>query len=172
MRRFTVLAATALSSLVLAAAASAALPKPDGPIKVPTDLAGVKLGMKIKSADGAWGGKGDCQSSGDFKYCLYDGGEQGSAQLSAEKGEISSAVINAGFRDGQYSFKGPLMKFETKEGLGLGDKLSKVKKAYPKAKKNGTAGFYIAGKGKSAMGFTTNDGKHITGIYLSDGLGG
>ena len=165
-------AATALSSFVLAATASAALPKPDGPIKVPTDLAGVKLGMKIKAADDAWGGKGDCQTSGDFKYCNYAGGEQGSAQLSAEQGEISSASINAGFKDGKYDFSGPLMKFETKQGLGLGDKISKVKKAYPKAKKNGSAGFYVPGKGKSSMGFTTNDQKHITGIYLSDGLGG
>ena len=166
------LAATALSSLVLTATAFAALPKPDGPIKVPTDLAGVKLGMKIKAADGAWGGKGDCQSSGDFKYCNYAGDEQGSAQLSAEQGEVSSASINAGFKDGGYNFSGPLMKFETKDGLGLGDKISKVTKLYPKAKKNGTAGFYVPGKGKSSMGFTTSDQKHVTGIYISDGLGG
>ena len=172
MRNLQVVATIALSALVLAATAAAALPKPDGPIKPPTDLGGVKLGMKIKVADDAWGGKGDCQGSGDFKYCNYDGGEKGSAQLSAEQGRISSANINADSKNGKYVFAGPLMKFETDRGLGLGDKLSKVKKLYPKARKLGDYGFYISGKGKSTMGFTSNDQKHITGIYLSDGLGG
>jgi len=172
MKKTKVIATTALASLVMAATAAAALPKPDGPIKVPTDLAGVKLGMKIKAADDAWGGKGDCQTSGDFKYCNYYGAEKGSAQLSAEKGKISSASLNAGYKDNEYNFSGPLMKFQTKEGLGLGDKISKVKKLYPKAKKLGIAGYYIAGKGKTTMGFTTNDDKHVTAIYLSDGLGG
>lgn len=172
MRTLTVIATTALSSLVLAAAAAAALPKPGGPIKPPTDLGGVKLEMKIKDADGAWGGKGDCQSSADFKFCNYDGGEQGSAQISAEGGRVSSASINAGFKNGKYAFSGPLMKFETKDGLGLGDKLTKVKKLYPKARKLGDYGYSVPGKGKTMMGFTTNDEKHITGIFLSDGLGG
>jgi len=173
MRRLTVIAATALSSLVLAATAAAALPKADGPIKAPTNLAGVKLGMKIKGADDAWGGKGDCQSSGTFKYCNYEGGKQGSAHLSAESGKISSARINAGIKDGKYNFSGPLMEFEAKQGLGLGDRISRVEKIYATAKElSGSAGYFIPGKGKSSMGFTSSDEKHITQIFISDGTGG
>ncbi len=175
MRRLATAAAIAAAvSLTAAPAALAGLPKPSGPVKVPTSLGGVKIGMKIKAADKAWGKTGKCSLKDKFKYCQYDGGTKGSAQISSEKkSKVASAGISAGIKGSKYKFKGPLMKFETKEGIGLGDKPRKVGKAYPKAKKiAGGYGYYVPGKGKSAMTFYSADQKHITTISVSDGTQG
>ncbi len=80
--------------------------------------------------------------------------------------------ILAGFKDGKYNFKGPLMKFETKDGLGLGDKASRIKKLYPKAKSfGGGSGYSVSGGGNSAMSFSAFDGR-IFQIVISDGTQG
>ena len=140
---------------------------------VPKTLGGVGFGMKISKADKAWGGKGDCDSSGGSANCTYltKKSEDGNASISGfEKGKVFSAGINAGFNDkGKYVFDGPLMVFQTSEGIGLGDKGSKVKKAYPKAKKFSNQGYTVYGKGDSFMTFITGDGKHITGINMANG---
>jgi hypothetical protein len=165
-------------SLALPAAGYAGLPKPKNVlIKVPSKLGGVKLGMKMKDADKAWGKTGTCNFKPPFALCNYQGKASAAGSASIEgankKAKVSAASIHAGFKDGKYKFKGALTRFETKEGLGLGDKISKLKKKYPKAKKfKGGGGYYVPGKGKSQMNFLYADGKHITTISLIDGTQG
>jgi len=162
-------------ALALATTASAGLPKPkDGTlIKVPKRIAGVELKMKIKQADKTWGRRGDCDLKG-FKSCRYEGKNPraGNASIeAARRGKVSSFGIFAG-RDGkdEYVFKGKLLKFETREGIGLGDKGGKILRAYPKAIKTAhKTGYLIPGKGRSYMTVQTLDGKHITGITVVDG---
>ncbi|MBK5110206.1 MAG: hypothetical protein JJE10_02430 [Thermoleophilia bacterium] len=168
----------AAASLALPATSFAGLPQPkNAMIKVPKKLGGVKTGMKIKDANKAWGKRGDCNFKGSFRQCSYQSKnlEKGSAVIASNKksGRVSEASIYAGLKGGNYNFKGPLMRFETKQGLGLGDKGSKIRKLYPKAKSYGNnTGYYVRGKGKTRMTLETADGKRITAIRITDGTQG
>jgi hypothetical protein len=167
------LAAAALC-LALPAIGLAGLPEPsDTTIKVPDTIGGVKLGMKLKKADKAWGKTGDCQIDHGAGSCFYKtkSAEDGTADISSDQdGKVFAASISAGLTDkGKWVFGGPTSVFETSEGIGLGDKGSKVKKAYPEAKKISDAGYVIQGKGKGSFTFATADGKHITSIYMAAG---
>ena len=167
--------AVAALCLTLPAIGLAGLPEPENPtINVPDQIGGVKLGMKLKKADKAWGKTGDCDIDHGVGTCFYmdkKSPEDGTANFSSdEKGKVFSAAISAGMNDkSKYVFGGPLAAFETSEGIGLGDKGSKVKKAYPEAKKVENMGYVIKGKGKGTFTFATNDGKHITNIYMAAG---
>ena len=167
------LATTALL-LALPAIGLAGLPEPSDPtIKPPDTIGGVELGMKLKKADKAWGKTGDCQIDHGVGTCFYKtkSQEDGTADIASDqKGKVFSASIDAGLNDkGKWVFGGPTSVFETPEGIGIGDKGSKVKKAYPKAKKVADAGYVISGKGKGSFTFATGDGKHITSIYMAAG---
>ncbi len=174
------LAATALAiaavALLAAAPASAGLPKPRGTdvVKVPRSIAGVRLGMKIKSADKAWGKRGRCGRKG-IRSCTYRGRNRraGSASIGAARhGRVSSVGIYAGLdRHDRYVFRSRLAKFETRRGIGLGDNGAKVARAYPKAiKAANRLGYIVPGRGRSYMMFQTLDRKHITAITAVDGV--
>lgn len=163
-------------ALVLAATASAGLPKPKGDvlIDVPKSIGGVELTMKIKQADRAWGRRGNCDRDGRFKACSYSGRnpEAGSADIeAARRGRVSSFAIAAGRSDnGGYVFDGRLLRFETRDAIGLGDKGAKVRRAYPKAIRTANrTGYIVRGRGRSYMTFQTLDKKHITAITVVDG---
>jgi hypothetical protein len=176
MKKLASAALTAVvAALVLAPAAGAGLPNPKDTkrIEVPDSIAGVALKEKIKRADKAWGRRGDCDFKG-FQSCVYEGRNPraGKAMIeAARRGNVSSFGIYAGRdeKDG-YVFKGKLLRFETKEGIGLGSKGSRVPKAYPKAIRtaNGT-GYIVPTKGHPYMTFQTLDGKRITAITVVDG---
>jgi hypothetical protein len=160
--------------LALPAIGLAGLPEPSNTtIKPPATIGGVKLGMKLKKADKAWGKTGDCQIDHGVGSCFYKtkSAEDGTADISSDqKGKVFAASIDAGLTEkGKWVFGGPTSVFETPEGIGLGDKGSKVKKAYPNAKKVADGGYVIAGKGKGSFTFVTGDGKHITSIYMAAG---
>jgi hypothetical protein len=74
---------TAALALLLAASASAALPKPrhTKKIDVPESIAGVGLKMKIGDADKEWGRKGDCDLKG-FSTCVYEARNPSSGRAS------------------------------------------------------------------------------------------
>ncbi len=177
-RQRLIVPAVALLLLALPATGYAGLPKPkDTLIKPAKKLGGIKTGMKVKDADKSWGKRGDCNFKGSFQYCNYTSKSSAAGSASIEggnsHGKVSAVSIFAGIKNGKYNFKGSLMKFETKQGLGLGDKIGKLKKQYPKAKKfPGGGGYYVPGKGKSRMNFLYADGKHITTISLIDGTQG
>ena len=170
-----VIAAIALVALALPAAGQAALPKAKNTrIVVPKSIGGIELGLKFNKAKKKWG-SGDCSGNpDDFGSCSYTSNDiaEGSASFSSVKGKVATVAINAGLNPkNEYVISGPLAKLETKEGIGLRDKVSKFKRAYPKAKKLG-AGYTVNGKGKSYMYVTAIDGKRINGFTLYDGRQG
>ena len=175
MRKLTtVLVPVTAMCLALPAIGLAGLPEPnDATINVPSKLGGVELGMKIKKADKAWGKTGDCDVQHGVGSCFYaekKSPEDGTASIATDgKGKVFSASIDAGFNSkGKYVFGGPLNAFQTAEGIGIGDKISKVGKAYPKADRSGSS-YTVNGKGKAYMSFIAGDDKHITSIGLVGG---
>jgi hypothetical protein len=174
-RAFTALLAVSALVLLLAASASAALPKPrhTKKIDVPRSIAGVGLKMKIEDADKEWGRKGDCDLKG-FSTCVYEARNprSGSASIeAARRGNVSSIGIFAGRnKNDRWVFKGKLTRIEAKRGIGLGARARKVPKAYPEAIRTANrTGYIVEGRGRSYMTFQTLDGKHVTGITLVDG---
>jgi hypothetical protein len=176
MKKLTpALLVAAVAALLCAVTASAGLPKPKDTdaIKVPESIAGVSLKLSIKKANKAWGRRGDCDLRG-FQTCTYEGRNPrvGSASIEAAvRGNVSSFGIFAGRAgDGGYFYKGRLLGFETKEGIGLGDKGSKVARAYPQAIKTANrTGYIVEGEGRAYMTFQTLDDKRVTAITVVDG---
>ena len=166
--------AIAAVGLMSASTASAGLPKPKDTkrIDVPESIAGVELGMKIKRADRSWGNRGNCDFKGR-QDCRYVGRNPraGSAVIEAAKrGKVSSFGIFAGLDGDHYTFRGKLLRFHAKRGIGLGDKGAKVRRAFPKAIRTANdTGWIVEGKGRSYMTFQTLGGKRITGITVVDG---
>lgn len=178
MNRAVITASLAVAglALVLAATAAGALPKPkpkDEAIEVPKSIAGVELKTGIERADRTWGRRGECDLRGS-QSCAYESRDprRGSASIeAARRGKVSSIAVYAGKnRRDRYVFEGRLLRFETEEGIGLGDRGKEVGKAYPKAIRTAhQTGYLIEGRGRSYMTFQTLDKKHITGITLVDG---
>ncbi len=143
----------------------------DTRIVIPKSIGGIKLGLKFSKAAKKWG-SGECSGDpADFGSCSYTSKDitEGTAAFSSVQGKVATVAINAGLNPkNKYVINGPLSKFETKEGIGLRDKVSKFKRAYPKAKKLG-AGYSVNGKGKSYMYVTAIDGKRINAFTLYDG---
>jgi len=162
-------------ALVGPAGAAAALPKPEDPtIDVPSSIGGVTVKDRLKDADRAWGRSGKCDDAPGIETCSYasDDPLKGRAAIAAAVHKrVSSVSIKAGQDDeGAYVFTGRLMRFETPEGIGLGDPGKRIRKAYPEAIKTaGGTGFLIPGAGKSYMTVQTFAGKRITGITVVDG---
>jgi hypothetical protein len=169
----------AAAALLLAATAYAGLPRPrhSNEIEVPTAIAGVELAMRINRADREWGRKGDCgrvRKRGRIRACAYEGRNPraGTATIeSARRRKVSSVAIQAGLHRGDYVFKGRLLRIDTSEGIGLGSRRARVRKAYPRAIPTANkTGYIVEGEGRSYMTFQTLDRKHVTGITLVDGV--
>lgn len=162
-------------SLLVPAAGLASLPKPKHRlIEVPSSIGGVELKQRIKRADRAWHRTGDCDFKSRFQSCLYEGKNPrtGRATIDAAvRGKVSGFTIEAGLTGrNHFAFKTRLRRFQTKEGIGLGDRGKKVPKAYPRAIKTAMGtGYIVEGKGKSYMTFQTLDKEHITAITVVDG---
>jgi hypothetical protein len=162
-------------SLLAPATGLASLPKPDDVlIEVPATIGGVELKQNIKKADKIWGKTGECDFSDSFKSCIYQGKNALAGQATIEAavhGQVSGFAIEAGLsKESRFVFKGRLLKFETKQGIGLGDKGKRVLEAYPDAIKTANnTGYIIEGKGKSYMTIQTLDAKRITAISVIDG---
>jgi hypothetical protein len=179
MRRIALPVSVVAMALVLPAIVLGALPNPSDPtIKPPHEIGGVRLGMSVKDADKAWGKTGDCNFNEDtFQTCSYVSTRtKGSAMITGStKAGVEVVSIQAGYDDeGFRSYKGPLLKFKTSGGIGLGDKLSRIPKAYPSAApiQNGWA--FGGGKFKNGMYFNASDpdDKRISSILLSNGQQG
>ena len=169
------LAALALA-LLLPSTGSASLPRPDKAlIKVPESIGGVELKQRLVAADRAWGRTGDCDLSSRPKSCIYESRNEraGVARIDASaRKRVSSFAIEAGRnKKDAYVFRGRLLQFETRQGIGLGDKGKKIKKRYPEAIATANhTGYIIEGDGRSYMTIQTLDGKRITAISVVDGV--
>lgn len=159
------------------------LPHPKDPtINVPGSIGGVGLGGTIKNAAKAWGSsKKDCAAAGCSYGSPYDDGGTAeiSVDLEAKKARVVFVAILAS--DKREDLKKPLFepalgKFKTKEGIGLGSRVSKLKEAYPEAKKVGKGclgcglGFEVKGKhNRMTFGFDQFNGHNlITSVEVRD----
>jgi len=160
--RRAVLGLLLVAALCLPAAASASkFPHPDSTlIKVPKSIGGVKLGGSLKAAAKVWGVRDQCGSYVCSMGAFY--GQSGTAEIAAaqvgpkvvDTVDIRAAADRKGLK--RPLFVKALGKFETKEGIGLGSRVSALKKAYPQAHKHGEAPythFVVKGKGKTRMTF-------------------
>lgn len=155
------LIATAAIALLLAGEASAAdtdgLPDPKDPaIEVPSSLGGIEIGDNLQDANRAWGSRDIC-SRGVCSYGNF-ASREGAARIVREDGGVSIVQIHAGSGDKPTDdvFKGPLLQFRTTVGnIGLGSKLSDVRKAFPDAEPTPGVGrgFQVEGKGTQVMTF-------------------
>lgn len=163
-------------TLLLAPAAGAALPKPKNKTIVPgKSIGGISTKSKVSKAKKLWGNKaGECSKSSGFTTCTYIGNDptQGQGNFTGKR-KIAYVGISAGYdgSTGKTVVKGKLKKFKTKEGIGLGSKLSTVSKKL-KGKKVGDYGFQVKGSKKSIMFFSADDRGKIVSIVLSNGIGG
>lgn len=146
------------------------LPNPtDKAIVVPTSIGGISIGQTAPEAEAAWGDNSQCFSFGGnpSRQCEYgDPQKKGFAFLFSYDGTVVGAQIGAPVVKGKFDFRGPLRKFRTVEGLGLGSKFSAVAKAYPEAKERGRA--LEITEGESRMTFFASRGpkNRITQITL------
>ena len=146
---------------VPASASASKFPHPDSTlIKVPKSIGGVKLGGSLKAASKVWGVRDQCGAYVCALGAFY--GNSGTAELAAategpkvvDSVDIRAAAERKGLK--HPLFVKALGKFETKEGIGLGSRVTALKKAYPKVHKHGKAPFkyfVINGRGKSRMTF-------------------
>lgn len=182
MRRAAGLPALLVALACAAAPASAhtyTYPNPAHPtIRVPSAIGGVHIGQRLDAARRAWGsGRGGCRvdPSGNT-VCTYGNDHdkgRGVAYFGADGSSASSRVylvtIAVGLRLGVVPvYKGPLMRFRTRHGIGLGSTSRRLRRAYPRLRRDST-GFHIR-RGKVEMGFDTfnsSDGHRVTLIDLA-----
>jgi hypothetical protein len=169
-KRFRVAAGLCLALavvLVLPTAAGATLPRAKSTLIVPSrSIAGLKLGSTPAQTKRAWGGK-TCEFACGYEGPKPAGGSAPFANILLEKEGASLKVwliaIGVGYKPGPGSatvpaFNGPLSRWKTSKGIGLGSTVGEVEAAYPKAKKETTPGgplLTLKGPGKSATDFTT-----------------
>jgi hypothetical protein len=176
MRKLSLALSAALALvLLLPSTGSAALPRPDKTlIKVPRSIGGVELKQRLADADKAWGRTGDCDLSSRLKTCTYESRNEraGVATIdAAARKRVTSLAIEAGRdKEGVHVFEGRLLRFRTREGIGLGDKGKQVRRRYPKAIATAHhTGYIVEGEGRSYMTFRTLGGNRITAISVVDG---
>lgn len=153
---------------------SAPPPEPTDPtiVVAPNSLGGVSVGQSSADAEAAWGNTGECTSGSaggsSTRSCRYGSPTKGSADLLALGDQVQAVGIMAPLGKHGFRFKGPMMKFRTTEGLGLGSKLSKVAKAYPDGKEKGRG--FVVTDGESRMNFFASRGPkaRVTQVILTD----
>lgn len=183
--RFAVVLSLA-AVLALPAATEAALPRTGTTLIVPNvSIGGLALGAKLSQVTKAWGSTKSCEYQ-----CLYEGGKGkdesaalASVLLEAKQpgapGKVWLMSLNVGFKsvhgESVPSFRTPLTRFKTAKGIGLGSKLSEVKRAYPKAKGSsfqGSGYLEIPGPGESRTTFSYAAAKRVTSIAVESHPGG
>ena len=134
----------AVAALVLAGPAFALpvkeMPKPSAhKIKVPDSIGGVSLGMKLKQANKAWGGNGQCGTKVLPDSCFWGDfyeDRDGRAEIEAPGDVVDFIQISwSGYpRKGDPVIRKELTRrFHTPEGITLGTKLKKIGDVYPDA---------------------------------------
>ena len=151
-------------------------PKPQDPaIRVPGRIAGIRIGERLDAARNAWGsGRGNCRfRDTGITVCTYGNDRdrgRGVAYYAAEgsipSGRVYTVTIAVGMRLGVVPvYKGPLMRIRTRHGIGLGSTSRRLRRAFPRLRRNST-GFYIR-HGKVEMDFDTfnsANGNRVTSI--------
>lgn len=174
----------ATMALALPAAAQAALPKTTNTLIVPgKSIGGVALGGSTASVTKAWGSNPTCclytekvgpTESAALGNALLETGAQGGAskvwEIFIDVGENNTGT------NPTPNFNTPLTRFKTAEGIGLGSKVSELKRAYHGLKKQvvvaGLTLYTIKGAKEIATIFTVGATNKITGITVESHPGG
>lgn len=164
--------AVAIAVLAITSSAFAATPpRPADPTIVPVEsIGGARVGQSGADAEAAWGNVGKCDSIVEgTRQCDYGSHRKGGALLLEGRGDVVAVVeIRAGYKNGDWNFTGPLMDFRTEKGnLGLGSKLTKVAKMFPKADYIENRSVTIQGDGVEML-FFSSDKRHVTQVLLRD----
>lgn len=168
----SLLALLAPASVARAADPRDGMPNPEDPsIVVPRSLGGIAIGDNLQDANRAWGNRDRC-SRGVCSYGSFSG-RQGAARIIRVDGGVGAVQIVSGIEGPKEDvFEGPLLRFETPEGIGLGSKLSELRRAYPEATPTPGAGrgLQVEGRGSVRMTFETYRSKEnrITEILLTN----
>lgn len=108
---------------------------------IPTELAGVRLGMKIAAIRGRWGDPGTCPHD-TYATCIWGGVATGSLRVeTAASDTIEVAELHSREAETNYRWHSiptvapPLSKIKSREGIGIGSKLPRVMKRYPGGRK-------------------------------------
>ncbi len=173
--RIAAVAAVVLA-LALAAGAQAALPKPKTTLIVPgRSIAGLEVGKPEAAVAKAWG-PGGCTSG----TCAYEGkkgtGEGAVAYLEERQGtapKIWMVFISANVADAaKPNFEGPVSKYRTAKGIGLGSSLAEVRRAYKAAKKTGPTTYVLKGPGEAETQFGFGSDGRVVNLQISAHPGG
>lgn len=143
----------ALAPIPLASAHTYTYPSPaDRTVRVPRAIAGVRIGQRLEDARRAWGpGRGHCEVKPEgFAVCTYGNDREegrGVAYFAADGSRPGSrvylATIAVGLRLGVVPvYKGPLMSLRTPKGVGLGSKVARLRRAYPRVRAD-SLGFHL-----------------------------
>jgi hypothetical protein len=171
--------------LMVPVGAFAGYPNTDNTRILPKSIGGLALGDSKREARRAWGKPDRCQLFTQTTICEFGAREsrKGYARYDLRGNKVNSMILTAGRRNGQFdgppSFRGPLLRFKTRNGVGLGSLLSKVKKEFPRARREtfpGIIQYYICGGPKNVLFFnaeTDQQRKRITtlGVDIVGGEG-
>jgi fermentation-respiration switch protein FrsA (DUF1100 family) len=111
-------------------------------------IGGVTVGMDAMAAVKKWGPGGSCATAIGVS-CRWDGTmKKGKARFDVVNGKVSNIVLEAGQKPGNFYpvYKGPITKWKTSKGIGIGSYLRTVGKKYPKAKPDGSGLLLQSGK--------------------------
>jgi hypothetical protein len=147
MRRLALVPILSILGLGLFAPAGiGATPLPVFPKKpklvIPTELAGVRLGMKVAAIRRLWGDPGTCPRD-TYATCAWGGLSTGSLQVETAA-QNTIQVVDLQSREGQDarlnyypipSVAAPLSKIKSRQGIGIGSKLTRVMKKFPRGRK-------------------------------------
>lgn len=148
MRTRTAVLALSAATIALPAAAEAKLPSPSSKRIVPNRSIGtVKIGIAATTAVKRWGAGGSCAET-IGSSCRWEGTmKQGSASFDVVDGKVASITLTVGQKPSyEPAYSGPITRWKTSKGIGIGSTLKRVVKAYPKAKANGSGVEIRSGK--------------------------
>lgn len=142
----------------------ARLPKPKSKaIVVQKSIGGIAIGTKFRAVTKRWGKNKSCQVRLAAFTCTYSGGRtKGTAYVIQIGGRVRTIEIGLGAdATGRPVYSGPLMKFKTKDGIGLGSSSAAVRAAYPAAQSTAADVLTIGARG----GRQTTFGLHNDVVY-------
>jgi len=103
---------------------------------IPTELAGVRLGMKVSAIRRRLGDPGTCPSD-TYSTCIWGGVSTGSLRV-AGAAQDTIEVVELHSREAETNYRWhsiptvapPLTRIKSREGIGIGSRLPRVMKKY------------------------------------------